>query len=137
MLNRNYYSLITIIMMCPADFVEVRMPLNHSSPLVALSTFYLPVQTAGRITKVSQFGFPTHTTALWPVEQSSILSPGLIVQWPNRICLHSLSSILLLFESNPPFCKLFTNEVTVTETLVGFIVVKIAHLGAFIFKYSV
>ena len=69
MLNRNYYSLITIIMMCPADFVEVRMPLNHSSPLVALSTFYLPVQTAGRITKVSQFGFRTHTTALWPVEQ--------------------------------------------------------------------
>ena len=37
--------------------------------------------------KLTKFlGFRSHKTVLWPMEQSSILRPSVIVQWPARVC---------------------------------------------------
>ena len=45
----------------------------------------LGIQMTGSNQKLPKFGFHIHTTALWPIEQSSILSAKMIVQWPTRI----------------------------------------------------
>ena len=61
-------------------------------------TIKLGIQTAGGPQqKLPKFGFRTHTTALWPVEQSSILS--------DKVWLSSGPPELFTFRYCAWFCK--------------------------------